>query len=125
MLALAEVRMNLRRAAFLSILLVILAFGLALIVLYIVPPGQRLALSMAALGFFIIALFVFDNFIVKLYIFRYARRRAREIQEAGRIRNRREFDDITRTLSKSKDEESKRLLLRLQELRHKTEEKDK
>jgi flagellar biosynthesis/type III secretory pathway M-ring protein FliF/YscJ len=117
--------MNLRRAVFLSILLFILAIGLALIVLYVTPPGQRLVPSMAALGLFIVALFVFDNFIVKPYIIRYARRRAKEIQEAGQVRNRREFDDITRTLSKSKDEESKRLLQGLQELRHKTEETDK
>jgi len=117
--------MNLCRAVFLLILLFILAIGLALIVLYVIPPGQRVVLSMAALALFIVALFVFDNFIVKPYIFRYARRRAREIQEAGHIRNRREFDDITRTLSKSKDEESKRLLQGLQGLGHKTEEKDK
>ena len=117
--------MNLRRAGLLFILLFVLAIGLALIVLYAIPPGQRLVLSIAALALFIVALFVFDNFIVKPYIFRYARRRAREIQEAGHIRNRLEFDDIARTLSKSKDEESKRLLQGLQELGHKTEGEDK
>jgi uncharacterized membrane protein YqjE len=42
--------MNLRRAGLLFILLFVLAIGLALIVLYAIPPGQRLVLSIAALG---------------------------------------------------------------------------